>query len=76
MDNNEIEEPLNVIVEDLYQGIKNLAKTVRDQSKSREDIREDIAVILDKLAFDFCRHWPFCNTVHKKELDAYSSKSS
>ena len=64
MENNEIEKYLNLIVEDLYQGLKNLADTVRDESKSRRDI----ATVLDGIGLDICRHWPFCNSVHSKEL--------
>ena len=53
--NADLEANLNLIVEDLYKGLTNIARQVRGG-----DTPENIAERLEQLALDICRHWPIC----------------
>ena len=62
MSNQEMQNYLNLIVEDLYSGLNNLAGRVRGAESP-----EEIAGQLEQLAFDICRHWPICAEIHNLE---------
>ena len=59
MTNAELEEYLDLIVEDLYNGFNTLAASTRANLS-----REDLADQLQTLAEDICRHWPTCRALH------------
>ena len=67
---NDIEKNLNLMVEDLYTTLKTLAETLRDPSKSPNDIAKGV----DGIRFTLCKHWPLCSEAHSKEFPKeYSS---
>lgn len=55
MDIETLEQKLNTIIDDLYQGLRSVAAKVREEG-SREEIAEEI----EDLANDICQHWPNC----------------
>lgn len=59
MDFEDLEANLNATIEELYNGLTDLATETRSN-----DSRDDLADRMDRLASDICRHWPTCRAAH------------
>jgi hypothetical protein len=59
MDYEELEENLNLTIEELYNGLSNLANVTRSNPDP-----DDVADQFQRLADDICRHWPTCRAAH------------
>jgi len=64
--NAELQQNLNVVIEDLYTGLNELAAQVRGGGSS-----EDLAARIEQMAFDICRHWPICAELHNLQANKY-----
>jgi len=54
MDDQGLEQNLNNVIDDLYQGLLSVAASVRQGS------RDEIADKIEAMAGIICEHWPNC----------------
>jgi hypothetical protein len=61
-ESKDLEQNLNLVIEDLVDGLYSLAEKARDGAS-----RDELADIIEQMAGIICKHWPDCFDRMEKE---------